>query len=101
MPPGLTQQGQANDDPKRHGDETGQRSAQNHTHCRRRVPAEVAGHDDREYGRRLRRLNHEHALQLDANRKKQGNVVPTEGSTTPPKPNDETAFVRQLFGSGA
>jgi len=37
----------------------------------------------------------------DANRKKQGNVVPTEGSTTPPKPNDETAFVRQLFGPGA
>lgn len=34
----------------------------------------------------------------DADRRKQGNVVPSEGKTThPPKPNDVAAFTRQLF----
>src|SRR5690606_24527734 len=33
-------------------------------------------------------------------RKKNGNVVPREGSTPPAAPDDERAFVRELFGTG-
>lgn len=32
-------------------------------------------------------------------RKKNGNVVPREGSTPPATPDDERAFVRELFGA--
>lgn len=35
-----------------------------------------------------------------ADRKKQGNVVPKEGSTPNASPSDERAFVREFFGSG-
>jgi hypothetical protein len=35
----------------------------------------------------------------DADTKKNGNVVPKEGSTTPPRPDDVRAFARGLFGS--
>lgn len=33
-------------------------------------------------------------------RKKNGNVVPNEGATSKAAPNDERAFVRELFGNG-
>lgn len=55
----------------------------------------LTGTDEETLTKQAQRLT-QHA----SDRKKNGNVVPKEGASTSTAPNDERAFVRDLFGSG-
>jgi hypothetical protein len=55
----------------------------------------LTGRDEETLRAQAKRL-----VDREADRKKKNNVVPKEGATPNATPNDERAFVRELFGSG-